>query len=103
MLWFAVFGGAGFYIEMFGGGGLKEIIFEDAMKALFALPDLLPGAEVLTILAVILLFIFLVTSADSGTFVLSMMTTDGDLNPPVHAEDGLGHADRSAYDRHGGL
>ena len=30
MLWFAVFGGAGFYIEMFGGGGLKEIIFEDA-------------------------------------------------------------------------
>jgi glycine betaine transporter len=34
MLWFAIFGGAGFYIEMFGGGGLKELIFEDATKAL---------------------------------------------------------------------
>ncbi len=83
MLWFSVFGGAGFYIEMFGGGGLKEIIFEDAMKALFAFLGYFPGAEFLTILAVALLFIFLVTSADSGTFVLSMMTTNGNLNPPV--------------------
>src|SRR3546814_20489030 len=34
-------------------------------------------------LAVALVFIFLVTSADSGTFVLAMMTSDGNLNPPV--------------------
>ena len=83
MLWFAVFGGAGFYIEMFGGGGLKELIFEDATKALFAFLGYFPGGGILNILAVMLMFIFLVTSADSGTFVLSMMTTDGNLNPPV--------------------
>lgn len=83
MLWFAVFGGAGFYIEMFGGGGLKEIIFEDATKALFAFLSYFPGGQILNTLAVTLMFIFLVTSADSGTFVLSMMTTDGNLNPPV--------------------
>jgi len=83
ILWFAVFGGAGFYIEMFGGGGLKDVIFEDATKALFAFLSYFPGAVILNTLAVALMFIFLVTSADSGTFVLSMMTTDGDLNPPV--------------------
>ena len=83
MLWFAVFGGAGFYIEMFGGGGLQEIIFEDATKALFAFLEYFPGAGILNILAVLLMFIFLVTSADSGTFVLSMMTTNGNLNPPT--------------------
>ena len=83
ILWFAVFGGAGFYIEMFGGGGLKEIIFEDATKALFAFLEYFPGAVILNTLAVTLMFIFLVTSADSGTFVLSMMTTNGNLNPPV--------------------
>lgn len=83
MLWFAVFGGAGFYIEMFGGGGLQEIIFEDATKALFAFLGYFPGGQILNTLAVVLMFIFLVTSADSGTFVLSMMTTDGNLNPPV--------------------
>jgi glycine betaine transporter len=43
MLWFAIFGGAGFYIEMFGGGGLKELIFEDATKALFAFLGYFPG------------------------------------------------------------
>ncbi len=83
MLWFAVFGGAGFYIEMFGGGGLKEIIFEDATKALFAFLSYFPGGGILNALAVALMFIFLVTSADSGTFVLSMMTTEGNLNPPI--------------------
>ncbi|GAB5467080.1 MAG: glycine betaine transporter OpuD [Rhodospirillales bacterium] len=83
MLWFAVFGGAGFYIEMFGGGGLQEVIFEDATKALFAFLSYFPGGEIMNILAVLLMFIFLVTSADSGTFVLSMMTTDGNLNPPI--------------------
>ncbi len=83
MLWFAVFGGAGFYIEMFGGGGLKELIFEDATKALYAFLAYFPGGQILNTLAVALMFIFLVTSADSGTFVLSMMTTDGNLNPPT--------------------
>lgn len=83
MLWFAAFGGAGFYIEMYGGGGLKEIIFEDVFAALFAFLGYFPGSTLLAALAAALLFIFLVTSADSGTFVLSMMTTDGDLNPPV--------------------
>ena len=83
MLWFAVFGGTGFYIEMFGGGGLKELIFEDATKALYAFLAYFPGGTILNTLAVTLMFIFLVTSADSGTFVLSMMTTNGNLNPPV--------------------
>jgi glycine betaine transporter len=33
--------------------------------------------------ALILVFIFLVTSADSGTFVISMMTSEGRLDPKV--------------------
>lgn len=81
MLWFAVFGGAAIYIEMFGGGGLAEVVFEDVTKALFTFFSYLPGAPVLNVLAVILIFVFLVTSADSGTFVVSMMTTNGNLNP----------------------
>lgn len=83
MVWFAVFGGAGFYIEMFGPGGLKEVIFEDATKAVFAFLNYFPGGVILNVLAVALMFVFLVTSADSGTFVLSMMTTEGNLNPPI--------------------
>ena len=83
MLWFAVFGAAGFYIELHGGGGLKELVFEDVTKALFGFLSYFPAGNILNLLAVTLMFVFLVTSADSGTFVLSMMTTDGNLNPPV--------------------
>ena len=86
MLWFAVFGGAGIYIEMFGGGGLAEIVFEDVSAALYAFFGYLPGTSILNVLAVILVFIFLVTSADSGTFVVSMMTTNGNLNPDVRTK-----------------
>ena len=86
MLWFAVFGGAAIYIEMFGGGGLAEIVFEDVSAALYAFFGYLPGTGLLNILAVILVFIFLVTSADSGTFVVSMMTTNGNLNPDVRTK-----------------
>jgi glycine betaine transporter len=81
MLWFAAFGGAAIYIEMFGGGGLAELVFEDVTKALFAFFAYLPLTDLLRVLGVLLVFIFLVTSADSGTFVLAMMTTNGNLNP----------------------
>lgn len=81
ILWFAAFGGSALYIEMFGGGGLADLVQEDVSKALFALFTWFPFSKVLSILALLLIFIFLVTSADSGTFVVSMMTSNGDLNP----------------------
>ena len=83
MLWFATFGGTGVYIELFGPGGLSELVAEDVSVALFAFFRDFPLANVLSSLAVLLIFVFLVTSADSGTFVLSMMTTEGNLNPPT--------------------
>ena len=81
MLWFAVFGGAAIYIEMFGGGGFAELVFEDVSSALYAFFGYLPMTTVLNVLTVLLVYIFLVTGADSGTFVIAMMTSNGDLNP----------------------
>ncbi len=81
MLWFAAFGGAAIHIEMFGGGGLSEKVFADVSSALFAFFEYFPATALLNFLSVCLIFIFLVTSADSGTFVISMMTSKGSLNP----------------------
>ncbi|MFK5968784.1 MAG: BCCT family transporter [Candidatus Marithrix sp.] len=81
ILWFAAFGGSAIYIEMFGGGGMADLVLEDVSKALFALFTWFPLSEILSGLTLILIFIFLVTSADSGTFVVSMMTSKGNLNP----------------------
>lgn len=35
----------------------------------------------LSVIAIVLLFTFFITSADSGTFVLGIFTSDGDQNP----------------------
>ncbi len=83
ILWFSTFGGSAVYIELLGPGGLSELVAENVASALFAFFDYFPLSSILSVLAVLLIFIFLVTSADSGTFVLSMMTTDGNLNPPT--------------------
>jgi glycine betaine transporter len=81
LFWFAALGGASIWIELNGGGGLSELVAEDTATALFAFLDYMPSGALLTGLALILIFIFLVTSADSGTFVISMMTSEGKLNP----------------------
>ncbi len=82
ILWFAVFGGTGLHLELFGEGGLASLVLEDPSKALFSLFTYYPLAKVLAILTIFLVFIFLSTSAASGAFVLAMMTSEGSLNPP---------------------
>ncbi len=86
ILWFAVFGGAGIYVELFGPGGLAALVADNVSEALFAFLGHFPLSGALSAVALALIFIFLVTSADSGTFVLSMMTTDGRLDPPASAK-----------------
>ena len=83
ILWFSALGGTSIWIEMNGGGGLAALVSEDVATALFAFLDFMPGGALLSIMALFLIFIFLVTSADSGTFVISMMTSEGRLDPKV--------------------
>ncbi len=83
LFWFAVLGGAGIFIELFGGGGIAELVSQDVSRAFFVFLDFFPFGQMLGFVALFLIFIFLVTSADSGSFVLSMMTSDGQLNPPL--------------------
>lgn len=83
-LWFAVLGGSGLYRELFGNGGLID--GEGAVstdKALFQLLDGLPMSGVLSAIAIFLIVVFFVTSSDSGSFVVDMIASGGNPNPPV--------------------
>ena len=84
LLWFSIFGGSGIYREMFGEGGL---IAEDGTVstdlALFQVLDGLPVSTLLSIVAIVLVVVFFVTSSDSGSFVVDMLASGGDANPPV--------------------
>lgn len=81
MLWFATFGGAAIHFEIFANAGIAEAVAQEVPAGLYALLDQFPGSGLLSVLAVTLVFTFLVTSADSATFVLGMFTSRGVLNP----------------------
>lgn len=84
MLWFSVLGGSAIYRQLFGAGDLVDAEGGvDTNSALFALVENLPGAAILAGLFILLIVVFFVTSADSGAFVVAMLSTEGDPNPPV--------------------
>ena len=83
ILWFSVFGGTAIHEDMHGAGGIADLVHEDVTVALFALFDLQPLSLILGFTALVLIFVFLVTSADSATFVLGMLTSHGTQDPPV--------------------
>jgi len=83
LLWFVVFGGTAIHEELFGAGGMERLVREDVTAALFALFDRLPAAALLGAVAVFLAFIFLVTSLNSATFVLGMLTSRGSPDPAI--------------------
>lgn len=53
-------------------------------SGLFIVFEQFPFGKALSVIALLLLLIFFITSADSGTFVLSMLSSHGSLNPPTY-------------------
>lgn len=76
-IWFSVFGVLG--IET--GKKHKEIFEMSPETQLFAVFNHLPLGIILSIVALLLIASFFVTSADSATFVLGMQTSYGSLEP----------------------
>ncbi|MCG9025253.1 BCCT family transporter [Laribacter hongkongensis] len=81
--WFAVFGGTALHAEIFGQFPIVAAVQADVADALFKLLELLPGGALLAGLALLLIVSFFVTSADSATFVLGMMSSNGSLRPTI--------------------
>ncbi|CAM3393809.1 BCCT family transporter [Cytobacillus oceanisediminis] len=77
-LWFATFGGSAIMQEHNGVAKISELATEEALFGVFAN---FPLGTLLSIIAIILICTFFITSADSGTYVLGMMTTNGSHHP----------------------
>lgn len=81
-IWFSVIGGSAIHlIRNLGNSKLAESINSNLDGALFAFLSNIPFGSLLSILALILIFSFFITSADSATFVLGMLSSNGDLDP----------------------
>lgn len=77
-IFFAVFGVSALNIEQ---NGIAEISNYSLETATFAMLDQYPSATFLSILTIFVVAIFFITSADSATFVLGMLSTNGLINP----------------------
>lgn len=75
--WFATFGSTAINVQQ----KFADLTGLKTEETLFAVFNELPLSMVLSIVAVILISTFFITSADSATFVLGMQTTNGSLDP----------------------
>lgn len=80
-IWFAVFGGTALNFELTNIFPIADAVEADESLALFVTLEQLPLGWIIGVVAVILIVTFFVTSADSATFVLGMLTSNGTHNP----------------------
>jgi glycine betaine transporter len=80
-VWFSVFGGAALHMEIWQNVPLAEAVKADISTALFVMFEALPFGTVMSLVATALVLLFFVTSGDSATLVLGMMSTGGQPNP----------------------
>lgn len=82
-LWFAVFGTLGINL------GVEGVLSMDQLRGIAAAPETglflvlgeYPFGKILALVSLVLLCTFFIISANSGTFVLSMMSSGGNMNP----------------------
>ncbi|MFA9378725.1 MAG: BCCT family transporter [Lachnotalea sp.] len=81
--WMSVFGGTAIFLETNGLSNIISAVKEDASIALFAMLDALPLNNILSVVGIILVTVFFVTSSDSGSLVVDHLTSGGKLDSPV--------------------
>jgi choline/glycine/proline betaine transport protein len=82
-MWITIFGGSAIYQSLFVGPAIVEAVNANVATALFELLRAYPMASVSAMLAMFLVFVFFVTSSDSGSLVIDIITSGGHLDPPV--------------------
>ena len=87
--WFTTFGGVAIHMELLAAldpamasPGLVEAVQADSGSTIFKLVEYYPFAKPITFLIVIMIVLWFVTSSDSASFVIDMLTAGGDTNPP---------------------
>lgn len=81
-LWMSVFGGSAMYLEINGLGDMSGAAAEIS-TALFVMLEEFPLNFVTSLLGIVLVTSFFVTSSDSGSLVIDSITAGGKLDAPV--------------------
>jgi choline/glycine/proline betaine transport protein len=82
-LWMSGFGGSALYLETGGIAEIASAVEADQTTSLFILLDQFPLSMITSIIAIILVLSFFVTSSDSGSLVIDGLTSGGKLHAPT--------------------
>ncbi|MDC5706231.1 BCCT family transporter [Vibrio europaeus] len=83
LLWMSTFGGMAIDQVINGVGELGSEGLTDVSLAMFQMFDVLPFGSILSIIAIVLVLVFFITSSDSGSLVIDSITAGGKVDAPV--------------------
>jgi len=83
VLWMSVFGGVAIDQIMNNVGELGANGLTEVPLAMFQMFDQLPLGNILSLVAVLLVLVFFITSSDSGSLVIDSITAGGKVDAPV--------------------
>ncbi|MFE0734983.1 BCCT family transporter [Streptomyces sp. NPDC058855] len=83
VIWFCVMGGTAIRLESTGAADLAATVKDGAEASLFGMLEALPIGTVTSVLAMVLVMTYFITSADSASLVMGSLTSRGSLHPPT--------------------
>jgi choline/glycine/proline betaine transport protein len=85
--WITIFGNTALHMEVFGQGGMVEAVAESVDTSLFQMISQIAAPQLMltvaTVLASIVIATYFITSSDSASLVVDILTSGGNPNPPI--------------------
>ncbi|MEA3504901.1 MAG: BCCT family transporter [Bacteroidota bacterium] len=81
--WLSTFGGSAIFLELNSMANIAGAVTNNVATSLYVLLEQFPLASLTSLVGVILVTSFFVTSSDSGSLVVDSLTTGGKLDAPV--------------------
>ncbi len=83
LVWLAIFGGTGLHAEVSGAAPLAAAVEQSLPTAIFVMLESLPGAGLTSVICILCVVLFFVTSSDSASLVIDTIASGGHDDPPV--------------------
>ncbi len=82
-LWISVFGGSAIYQELIGNSSITDAVNKDVSTAIYYLLKQYPFTSFASVITILLVASFFVTSSDSGSYVVDTLTSGGRHDAPL--------------------
>jgi BCCT family betaine/carnitine transporter len=83
IIWMSIYGGIAIEQVTQGIGALGKDGLTEVPLAMFQMFDAMPFGAILSVIAIVLVLVFFITSSDSGSLVIDSITAGGKIDAPV--------------------